>query len=70
MSSATLKDKHDSNMEMLNPEQVNQLFENLVNSYLGISSEEFLKRYRQGEYKDACNDPRLLKILIMVPKGR
>lgn len=69
MSSAVLDEKYDSNVEMLSDEQAAQLFENLVESTFGISGAEFLERYRKGEYKDACNNPRLLKVLMMIPKA-
>jgi hypothetical protein len=37
---------------------------------LGISADEFMRRYRKGEYKDACDNPRLLEVLMMIPKNR
>lgn len=69
MSSSVLDEKFDSNVQMLNDEQAVQLFENLVHSTFGISGTEFLERYHKGEYKDACDNPRLLKILMMIPKS-
>lgn len=69
MSSSVLDNKNESNIQMLNEEQAANFFENLVQSYLGLSADEFLKRYRNGEYKDACNNPRLLKVLMMIPKA-
>jgi|GEM_PF-5574426 len=69
MSSSVLDNKNEPNIQMLNEEQAAKFFENLVQSYLGLSADEFLKRYRNGEYKDACNNPRLLKVLMMIPKA-
>ncbi len=69
MSSVVVDEKFDSNVEMLNDVQAARLFENLVKSSFGITAAEFLERYRKGEYKDACNNPRLLKILMMIPKA-
>ena len=66
---SVLSDKDDSNVQLLNETQAAEFFENLVQSYLGISADEFLVRYRRGEYKDACNNPRLLKVLMMIPKA-
>lgn len=62
-------DHKEPNIQMLDDVQAAKFFEKLVNSYLGISVEEFYERYRKGEYKDACNNPRLLKVLMMIPKA-
>ena len=70
MSKPALKNKHESSIEMLNPKKANELFENTVQSYLNITANEFMKRYHKGTYKDACNNPRLLKLLMMIPKNR
>jgi hypothetical protein len=68
MSSSVLGNKNESNIQMLNEEQAAKFFENLVQTYLGMSADEFLKRYWSGEYKDACNNSRLLKVVMMIPK--
>lgn len=67
--STVLDSTNDSNVELLNEEEAAKLFENLVKSSLGISVPEFLTRYKNGEYKDACDNPRLLKVLMMIPKA-
>ena len=50
-------------------EQAQAHFEELVQNYLGIRADEFLQRYQRGEYKDVCDDSRLLKIIMMIPKS-
>lgn len=68
MSSGIL-DQKEPNIQMLDEVQAAKFFEKLVQSYLGIGVEEFYERYRKDEYKDACNNPRLLKVLMMIPKA-
>ncbi len=70
MSKSALKNRHESRIRMLNPKEANEFFDNTVQSYLGITGDEFMKRYRKGEYKNACDNPRLLKVLMMIPKNR
>jgi hypothetical protein len=70
MSKSVLKNRQESRIQMLNPKEANELFDNTVQSYLGITADEFMEGYRKGEYKDACNNPRLLKVLMMIPKNR
>ena len=70
MSKSALKNRHEPKIKMLNPQEANELFENTVRNYLGITADEFMVRYRKGEYKDSCNNPRLLKVLMMIPKNR
>jgi hypothetical protein len=68
--SSSVKDKSEAaNVQMLDETQAVAFFDKLVRSNLGISSAEFLERYNKGEYKDACNNPRLLKVLMMIPKA-
>ena len=69
VSSSTLDNKSDSNVRVLNEEQAQAHFEELVQNYLGIRADEFLQRYQRGEYKDVCDDSRLLKIIMMIPKS-
>jgi len=70
MSKSALKNRHEPKIKMLNLQEANELFENTVSSSLGITADEFMERYHKGEYKDACNNPSLLKVLMMIPKNR
>jgi hypothetical protein len=54
---------------MLNDAEAAAFFEELVRFNLYISLDEFLQRYRRGEYKSACNNPRLLEVLMMIPQA-
>ena len=48
---------------------INERFDKKVSNLHGISAEDFLARREKGEYKDACEDSKVLKLLMMVPKS-
>jgi len=67
--SAVLNDNCEPEVKMLDETEAVTFFEGQVQSLLGISAEDFLTRRAKGEYKDACDNPRVLKLLMMVPKA-
>ncbi len=67
--STVLGGNTESEVKFLNDEESVQRFDSQVRSLLGISAEDFLARRAKGEYKDACEDSRVLKLLMMVPKS-
>ena len=67
--SAVLNEKPNPDIRVLNEQQAAEFFAKLVRSNLGITVEEFFERYKRGEYKDACDNPRVLKVLMMIPKA-
>ncbi len=71
MTSCFKQDDSNTKLQELNSEEAYKLFESVVKANLKMSAAEFLDRYRKGEYenKDACDNPRLLKVLMMVPQG-
>lgn len=66
MSSAEHNDE-DANIVFLNEEEAAEFFADLVRMKLGITVEEFVDRYRKGEYKGACSNSRLLEVLMCIP---
>lgn len=64
------KNRRKPKIQRLNLQQANELFENTVQLYLNITADEFMKRYRDGEYKNVCNNSRILKLLMMIPANR
>lgn len=69
MSSSVIDDKSKPKIELLNDEQAAEFFDNQVRALLSISGAEFLERLDKGEYKDACDNPKVLKLLMMIPKA-
>ncbi|MBU6452385.1 MAG: hypothetical protein KGS72_11440 [Cyanobacteria bacterium REEB67] len=66
--STTVGGNTESNVIFLNDEESVQRFDQQVRELLGISAEEFLARRATGAYKDTCEDSKILKLLMMVPK--
>ncbi len=67
--STVLDGNTESKVKFLNDAESVKRFDEQVRSLLGISAEEFLARRAKGEYKEACEDSRILKLLMMVPKS-
>ncbi len=67
--STVLDGNTESKVKFLNDEESGERFDKQVRNLLGISAEDFLARRAKGEYKDACEDSRVLKLLMMVPKS-
>lgn len=59
----------ESEVKFLNDEESVQYFDKQVRKLLGISAEDFLARRAKGDFKDACEDSKILKLLMMVPKS-
>ena len=61
--------KSTPDVQFLNESQAMEFVAKIVKFNLGITVEEFFERYNNGEYKDACNNPRLMRVLMMIPKA-
>ncbi len=62
--------KQPNDIRILTRDESIELFNNYVRSQLGISGDEFVKRYGKGEYKNACPNSRLLKALMLMPRDK
>lgn len=59
-----------SKVKFLNDKEAMELFAIIVKANLGLTVEEFFERHKKGEYKSpSCDDWRLLKVLMMIPRG-
>jgi hypothetical protein len=67
--STVLDGNTESKVRFLNDEESVERFDKQVRNLLGISADDFLARRAKGDYKDACEDSRVLKLLMMVPKS-
>jgi hypothetical protein len=67
--STALDGNTESKVKFLSDEESVERFDKQVRNLLGISAEDFLARRAKGEYKDACEDSKVLKLLMMVPKS-
>ncbi len=69
MSSSVINDKSKPEGGQLGEKEAAEFFDKQVRALLNISTEEFLERRRRGDYKDACDNPKVLKLLMMIPKS-
>jgi hypothetical protein len=69
MSSSVIEDKPRQNVELLNEEQAIEFFDKQARALLQISGAEFIERANKGEYKEACDNSKILKLLMMIPKS-
>jgi len=66
--SSSVQDK-PSKVELLSDEQAITFFDKQTQALLHISGAEFVARARKGEYKDGCDNPKILKLLMMIPES-
>jgi hypothetical protein len=55
------------------PEEGRSLFDAAARRELGMSGEEFIRRWDQGEFRDALNGPehvKLMRLVMLMPFGR
>ena len=69
MSSSIIEDKPKHNVELLNDAQAQEFFDQQTQALLNISGAEFIKRAGRGEYKETCQDSKILKLLMMLPNS-
>lgn len=69
MSSSVIDDKSNSRVEVLTDAQAQDFFDKQTRALLNISGAEFIERARKGEYKDACENSKILRLLMMIPKS-
>ena len=53
-------------IEYITAEEGVKLFDELAHEYLGISGDEFIRRYRAGKIDDLC-DPDVAMLVIITP---
>lgn len=54
----------------LNSEESHELFDQQAKRYLGVSGEEFVRRLEAGEYGDPDDDPRVMRLVMLLPFAR
>jgi hypothetical protein len=67
--SSSLAEEKNQKIEWLDDKQARAFFDKQVQGILGITGEEFLARAEKGEYKEACDNPKILKLLMMIPES-
>ncbi len=70
--STKIKDRQ-TRTAILSPEEGKAFFEDAILELLGISGEEFLRRYDTGEYADLPDTPEnwdIIEATMLIPFGR
>jgi len=67
--SAGVNSDNEPEIQILSDEQAKRQFEETVRRHFKMSSDEFLKKLRAGEFKINCDDSNLLQVLSLIPKS-
>lgn len=51
----------------LTSEEGRDLFDRKAKQYLGVSGEEFIRGLQAGEYGDPDDDPRVMRLVMLLP---
>ena len=62
----TVPETPDGNLRELTPEEARALLDRQARRYLGMSGEEFVRRYRAGEFAEV-DTPDVSRVLMLLP---
>jgi hypothetical protein len=54
----------------LNEQEGHDLFDRKAREYLDVSGDEFIRRLEAGEYGDPDDDPRVMRLYMLLPFAR
>lgn len=61
----TLAEEAVEEVEFLDEEESRRLFDEVALRYLGISGQEFLRRWERGEYKNDYDRPDVMPVAML-----
>jgi hypothetical protein len=70
---ATTVEQLDSRIQYTAPHEGRRLFDYQARKLLGISGEEFLRKWDAGEYRDVADAPEqrhIMRLAMLIPFGR
>jgi|GEM_PF-857551 len=59
--------KSGETSDAFTPEEANNLFDATARRYMGISGDEFLQRWDNGEFRDSESQARAMRVAILIP---
>lgn len=65
----TRRDAERVELVELTPEEDHELLEREAQRQLGMSADEFARRWRAGEYQN-CDDPKVTSVGMLLPDAR
>ncbi len=60
----------DGYIRDLTSEESHALFDRKAWQYFSVSGEEFIRRLEAGEYGDPDDDPRVMRLIMLLPFAR
>jgi hypothetical protein len=54
----------------LNEQEGHDFFDRKAQQYLGVSGDEFIRLLEAGEYGDPDDDPRVMRLVMLLPFAR
>lgn len=57
----------DGHIHELTPDEARDLFDGRARYHLGISGEQFVKRWSNGHYADRTEDPHVISVAMLLP---
>jgi hypothetical protein len=65
-----LKNEYEEDIRELGDSEAKAMFEAAVQKRLGMSTEEFLTKLDAGEFTKDCEDPKITRLLSLLPLVR
>ena len=59
----------DTDLNYVTPEEGAEILDRQARKYLGMSGEEFVRRYEAGDFEDPC-DTNIARISMLIPLTR
>jgi hypothetical protein len=66
-------DRRDEDLHWLSPDEGRELFDGYAREHLGMSGEEFLRRWDAGEFDAIADDPdhpAIMRLAMLMPLAR
>lgn len=70
---STAAERANGRLRWLSPEEGRRFFDEQAHKLLGVSGEEFLRRWDAGEYDSTADDPdhpQVMRLAMLIPFGR
>ena len=70
---AAIVQRRDSRIQLFDPEETRQAFDAQARELMGMSGEEFIRRWDAGEFATIADDaehPEVMRLALLIPFGR
>ena len=63
--SASVRDQRETTARFISDDEARVLFDEVAQRYLGISGEEFLRRWKHGDYAGDPDRPEVMRVAML-----